>query len=113
MTSNREQLIAYLATLAALVIVFTIAIVAGGISPGVAGHIEVYGLGTVTGGLIGLLRLPSVRNPVGITDSGDVNVTAAVPAPDAAPDAPADAVAPAPHAPATATPVPVAAPPGQ
>lgn len=79
MNSGREQLIAYLATLGALVAVFSIAIVAGGVSSGVAGHLEAYGLGTITGGLIGLLRLPSVRSPVGTTETGDVNLAPATP----------------------------------
>lgn len=35
---------------------------------------EVFGLGTVTGGLIGVLRIPSARSPVATTDNGDVNV---------------------------------------
>jgi hypothetical protein len=70
----REQLIAYLATLCALVLVFALALVAGVISGAVIGKIEAFGLGTITGGLIGVLRIPSARNPVASTDSGDVNV---------------------------------------
>jgi len=71
----REQLIAYLATLAALVLVFALALIAGVISGAVIGKIEAFGLGTITGGLIGVLRIPSARNPVASTDSGDVNVS--------------------------------------
>lgn len=60
----REQLIAYLATLGALVVVFAVAIVAGVISDHVVGKIEAFGLGTITGGLIGVLRIPTARNAV-------------------------------------------------
>lgn len=59
--SAREQLIAYLSTLATLVLVFIVAIVAGVISDHVVGKIEAFGLGTITGGLIGVLRIPSIR----------------------------------------------------
>lgn len=71
----REQLIAYLATLFALVTVFLIAMIMSSISPFVVGKIEAFGLGTITGGLIGVLRIPAARNPVASTDSGDVNVS--------------------------------------
>lgn len=58
----REQLIAYLATLGALVIVLLgsmlIAAFTGDV---IIGKMEAFGLGTVTGGLIGLMRLPSAR----------------------------------------------------
>jgi hypothetical protein len=60
--SPREQLIAYLCTLGALVVIvlgaMLIAWAAGDI---VVGKLEAFGLGTVTGGLIGLMRLPSAR----------------------------------------------------
>tara|TARA_R110002074_G_scaffold262994_1_gene435103 strand:- start:13211 stop:13435 length:225 start_codon:yes stop_codon:yes gene_type:complete len=56
----REQLVAYLATLAALVVMIVAAFVASGFGVTVT---ESFGLGTVTGGLIGVLRIPSVRNP--------------------------------------------------
>ena len=69
--SAREQLIAYLATLAALVIVFGSALFAAGHSVTVN---EAFGLGTITGGLIGVLRIPSARSATGTTESGDVNV---------------------------------------
>lgn len=62
MNQAREQLIAYLATLAALILVFTVAVVAGAMSPGIIGKIEAFGLGTITGGLIGVLRLPQQRS---------------------------------------------------
>lgn len=54
----REQLIAYLATLAALVIVFIAALIAAGRGVTVG---EAFGLGTITGGLIGILRIPTSR----------------------------------------------------
>lgn len=61
----REQLIAYLATLAALVVVLLgsmlIAALTGDV---IIGKMEAFGLGTVTGGLIGLMRLPSARSAV-------------------------------------------------
>lgn len=61
----REQLIAYLATLGALVVIvlgsMLISWAAGEI---VIGKVEAFGLGTVTGGLIGLMRLPSARSAV-------------------------------------------------
>lgn len=57
----RYQLIAYLATLAALVAIFAIAFIAGAISPDVLGKVEAFGMGTAIGGLIGVLRLPSQR----------------------------------------------------
>ena len=68
----REQLIAYLATLFTLAFVFGTALFAAGHSVTVN---EAFGLGTITGGLIGVLRIPSQRSAVGTTDNGDVNVT--------------------------------------
>ncbi|WP_093226202.1 hypothetical protein [Sphingomonas sp. NFR15] len=59
--NQRDHLIAYLATLAALAVIFTVAIVAGVASEHVIGKIEAFGLGTITGGLIGVLRLPPGR----------------------------------------------------
>lgn len=58
----REQLIAYLATLAALVVVFIAALIAAGRGVTVG---EAFGLGTITGGLIGLMRIPSSSRPTG------------------------------------------------
>lgn len=55
----REQLVAYLSTLAALVMVFSIPFYAAGHGVDVT---EAFAIGTVTGGLIGLLRLPSSRS---------------------------------------------------
>ena len=67
----RETLIAYLATLSALVIVFIAALIAAGRGVTVG---EAFGLGTITGGLIGLMRLPSSRptEPAG-TASDPIN----------------------------------------
>lgn len=59
MPHNRDALIAYLATLAALVIVFVAALVAAACVPELVGKVEAFGLGTITGGLIGVLRIPS------------------------------------------------------
>jgi hypothetical protein len=56
---QRDHLIAYLATLATLAVIFTVAIAAGVASEHVIGKIEAFGLGTITGGLIGVLRLPT------------------------------------------------------
>jgi hypothetical protein len=58
----REQLIAYLATLGTLALVIICALVIAAWVPEVMGKMEVFGLGTVTGGLIGVLRIPSARN---------------------------------------------------
>lgn len=55
----REQLIAYLATLATLVVVFGSALFAAGHEVTVN---EAFGLGTITGGLIGVLRIPAARS---------------------------------------------------
>lgn len=61
MTERHEQLVAYLATLVALVTVFLSSIIVGAFSPGVIDKIEAFGLGTITGGLIGVLRIPQAR----------------------------------------------------
>jgi hypothetical protein len=58
---HREQLVAYLATLCALVVVTIGGMVIGAFSPGVLGKAEVFGLGTITGGLIGVLKMPTQR----------------------------------------------------
>ncbi len=72
--SHREQLIAYLATLVTLAFVMLSALIVAAFSPDVMGKLEAFGLGTITGGLIGVLRIPAARNPVAQTESGDVNV---------------------------------------
>ena len=62
--SDRHYLIAYLSTLATLAIVFVSALVAAGWGVSVT---EAFALGTITGGLIGVLRLPSMRTG-GVSD---------------------------------------------
>ena len=62
MTKRDPQLAAYLATLGALVLIFVAALVAVALAPALIGKIESFGLGTVMGGLIGVLRLPTQRN---------------------------------------------------
>lgn len=62
MTERNQQLIAYLATLGALIAVFLSAMIVAAISPDIIGKIEAFGLGTITGGLIGVLRLPQQRS---------------------------------------------------
>jgi hypothetical protein len=59
----RHEYRAYLWTLAALVMVYFGTIAAAGIWPDLIGKLEVFGLGTVTGGLIGLLRTPRQAQP--------------------------------------------------
>ncbi len=60
--TTREQLVAYLATLAALVVVLLGAMIIAALSQSIIGKMEAFGLGTVTGGLIGVLRIPTSRN---------------------------------------------------
>ena len=61
MTERKAQFAAYLATLATLALVFVAALVAAAVAPALIGKIEAFGLGTITGGLIGVLRLPQQR----------------------------------------------------
>lgn len=56
--STKEQLTAYLATLLALVITFVTPFVASGFGVSIT---EAFGVGVVTGGLIGVLRIPTNR----------------------------------------------------
>lgn len=56
---ENEQLVAYLATLLALVVVFIAALIAA--TTGKLSSLEALGVGTVTGGLIGALKAPSQR----------------------------------------------------
>ena len=60
--TSREQLVAYIATLCALVAVFVAALFAArnGVDATAIG--QAFGLGTITGGLIGVLRIPSARS---------------------------------------------------
>lgn len=59
----RHEYRAYLWTLAALVLVYFGTMISAGIWPDLMGKLEVFGLGTVTGGLIGLLRTPRQAQP--------------------------------------------------
>jgi len=70
----QEQLLAYLATLSALVLVVIGSLIIVAFVPALANKITEFGLGTITGGLIGVLRIPSLRSPVASTESGDVTV---------------------------------------
>jgi hypothetical protein len=63
MSERKTQLVAYLATLGTLALVFLAALIAAAIAPALTGKIEAFGLGTITGGLIGVLRLPQQRMP--------------------------------------------------
>ena len=83
----REQLVAYIATLAALVVALLGSMIIAAYVPAILGKIEVFALGTVFGGLIGVLRIPSARAPVASTESGDISVapTPAAPPADAQP----------------------------
>lgn len=60
--NERHQLVAYLATLATLALVFVAALFASGHGVDGATIGQAFGLGTITGGLIGVLRIPSARN---------------------------------------------------
>lgn len=60
----RHEYRAYLWTLAALVLVYFGTIIAAATSPALIGKLEAFGLGTVTGGLIGLLRTPRQAHTV-------------------------------------------------
>ncbi len=70
--NDRYQLIAYLATLATLIIVFVTAIVTAAIEPSLIGRLEAFGLGTITGGLIGVLRMPQRTAGVNVEKAGQV-----------------------------------------
>lgn len=71
----REQLVAYLATLGILALVIISALVTAAWVPEVMGKMEVFGLGTVTGGLIGVLRIPSSVKAPGPTGEANDPVT--------------------------------------
>lgn len=66
-TPDRYQFYAFLATLGALAFVFDSALIAAAIDGSIMGKIEVFGLGTITGGLIGVLKAPS--RPAGASDA--------------------------------------------
>ena len=76
--SDRYQLIAYLATLATLVIVLVAALTAAVIAPSLIGRLEAFGLGTITGGLIGVLRMPT-RAGVSVGQADQVGPNGAAP----------------------------------
>lgn len=59
---QHEQLISFLATLVALLIVYVGTLFFAANYPEIIGKVETFGLGTITGGLIGILRIPSHRN---------------------------------------------------
>lgn len=59
--THHDQLIAYLATLAALVIVVVAGLITAALFPEILGKVEAFGFGTITGGLIGVLRIPAQR----------------------------------------------------
>jgi hypothetical protein len=65
MTERKAQLAAYLATLATLAFVFVAALIAAAIAPALIGKLGSFGLGAITGGLIGVLRLPQQRGAGG------------------------------------------------
>ena len=69
---HRHEYRAYLWTLGALVLVYFGTMAAAAIAPGLIDKIEAFGLGTITGGLIGLLRMPrqSPHNEATIDLSG-------------------------------------------
>lgn len=69
--NDRYQFWAYIATLATLVIVLVAALSAAVIAPGLIGRLEAFGLGTITGGLIGVLRMPQ-RAGVNVEQAGQV-----------------------------------------
>lgn len=59
---QHEQIISFLATLLALLIVYIGTLWFASAHPEIIGKVETFGLGTITGGLIGILRIPSQRN---------------------------------------------------
>lgn len=68
--TERHQLIAYLATLAAICILVGV----GAILAYNGKSVEAVGVAAAVTGLIGVIKLPSQRAPVATTDKGDVNV---------------------------------------
>ncbi len=82
---DRFQLYAFLAALITLAFVFDSALIAAAINGVIMGKLEVFGLGTITGGLIGVLKAPSRS-----TGASDATVSAALnKLPDAPPPSPA------------------------
>ena len=68
--TERHQLIAYLATLTAIVILVGL----GAILAYNGKSVEAVGVAAAVTGLIGVIKIPSQRAPVAATQSGDVNV---------------------------------------
>jgi hypothetical protein len=62
---------AYLWTLGALVLVFFGSMGAAAYNPEILGKLEMFGLGTITGGLIGLLRMPRHQGPMDVQPEGE------------------------------------------
>ncbi len=62
MMKRNEQLISFLCTLMALLIVYIGTLFFAAAYPNIVGKLETFGLGTITGGLIGILRIPSQRH---------------------------------------------------
>lgn len=56
-----EELMAYFGTLIALVLLVIVAMLISAYFPHILGKVEAFGLGTVTGGLIGLMRIPRAK----------------------------------------------------
>lgn len=75
--NDRYQFYAYLATLVALLVVVIAGLVAVCIAPATGGRLEVFGFGTITGGLIGILKLPqsSQRTAANVGTADSVTVT--------------------------------------
>lgn len=72
--TERYQLIAYVATLGTLAAVFIAALIASSLAPDIIGKMEVFGLGTITGGLIGVLRMPTRNAPATAVQNADTVV---------------------------------------
>ena len=84
--NDRYQFWAYIATLTTLAVVFIAALVAVIIAPGLIGRLEAFGLGTITGGLIGVLRMPQ-RAGVNVEQAGQVGPNGGSPAAEPMPPA--------------------------
>lgn len=72
--TDRHDLIAYLATLGTLGFVFLTALITSSINPEIIGKIEAFGLGAITGGLIGILRLPRAQSGPTVGPNENVNL---------------------------------------
>ena len=68
--SEQHQLIAYLATLGAIVTLVAL----GALLAYNGKSVEAVGVAAAVTGLIGVIKIPSSRAPVATTDKGDVNV---------------------------------------